>query len=76
MRLESADPDAINVVNEVALLAATSSAISLVDFGGGRCKVARQVTGPECPVSTCSNANSYDVIITSSTYVPIIFMIS
>ena len=74
MRLESADPDAIIVVNEVAL--SSSSAISLVDFGGGRCKIARQVTGPECPVSTCSNANSYDVIITSSTYVPIIYMIS
>ena len=64
MRLESADPDAINVVNEGALLvAASSSAISLVNFGRGRCKVARQVMGPECPVSTCSNANSYDVII-------------
>ena len=66
MRFESADPDAINVVNEGALSATASSSVSLVDFGG-RCKVARQVTGPECPVSTCSNANSYDVIITSST---------
>jgi hypothetical protein len=68
MRFESADPDAINVVNEGAFSdAASSSAISLVDFGGGRCTVARHVTGPECPVNTCSNANSYDVIITSST---------
>ena len=63
MRFESADPEAINVVNEGAL---SASSISLVDFGR-RCKVARQVTGPECPVSTCSNANSYDVVITSST---------
>lgn len=63
MRFESADPEAINVVNEGVLSAAASS-LSLVDFGG-ICSVARQVTGPECPVSTCSNANSYDVIVTS-----------
>ena len=63
MRLESADPDAINILTE----GASPSSVSLVDFGG-RCKVARQVTGPECPDSTCSNANSYDVIIISVIY--------
>ena len=64
MRFESADPEAISVLNEGPLSA--SSSLSLVDFGG-KCKLARQVTGPECPDSTCSNANSYDVNITSST---------
>ena len=58
-RLESDAPDAINVVIEGASSSAPSG-----DFSG-KCTAATQVTGPECPESTCANSNFYDVMMTS-----------
>ena len=58
-RVESDDPEAINVV-----ISGASSFTVSGDFGG-RCTAAKQVTGPECSESTCADSNFYDVMFTS-----------